>query len=79
MDKIYEDLSIEEKRALIEACKEDPVIFLETILKTELLEYQKVYVREVFKALKSRINSIEEHIILENHINVECVEELERL
>lgn len=50
----YEDLSEEEKQALIETCKEDPVIFLETVLGHKLFNYQKVYVREVFKALKKQ-------------------------
>ena len=54
MSKNYEDLSIEEKQTLIEICKEDPVIFLETVLGMELLEWQKVYVRETFKALKKQ-------------------------
>ena len=52
--KKYEDLSEEEKQALIETCKEDPVIFIETILGHKLFTYQKVYVREVFKALKKQ-------------------------
>ena len=50
--KKYEDLSEEEKQALIETCKEDPVIFIETVLGHELFNYQKVYVREVFKSCR---------------------------
>lgn len=42
---------------MIETCKEDPVIFIETILGHELFTYQKVYVREVFKALKKQEES----------------------
>ena len=46
------NLSDEEKAALIEMCKEDPVVFIETVCGVELLECQKVLVRETFKALK---------------------------
>ena len=48
--KRYEDLSEEEKQALIKTCKEDPVIFIETVLERKLFDYQKVYIREMFKA-----------------------------
>ena len=48
--KRYEDLSKEEKQTLIETCKEDPVIFIETVLEHKLFDYQKVYIREMFKA-----------------------------
>ena len=47
-------LSDEEKAALIEMCKEDPVIFIETVCGMELLEYQKIIVRETFKTLKKQ-------------------------
>ena len=48
--KRYEDLSEKEKQALIETCKDDPVIFIETVLEHKLFDYQKVYIREIFKA-----------------------------
>lgn len=54
MNKNYDELSVEEKEALIDICKEDPVIFIETVLGLKLLEYQKVYVRETFKALNKQ-------------------------
>lgn len=44
---------------MIETCKEDPVIFIETILGHKLFTYQKVYVREVFKALKKQDKPVE--------------------
>ena len=47
-------LSDEEKAALIEMCKEDPVVFIETVCGVELLEYQKVFMRETFKALRKQ-------------------------
>ena len=47
-------LSDEEKAALIEMCKEDPVVFIETVCGMELLEYQKVFMRETFKALRKQ-------------------------
>ena len=43
--KQYKDLSKEEKQTLIETCKEDPVIFIETVLEHKLFNYQKVYKR----------------------------------
>ena len=64
--KKYEDLSEEEKQTLIETCKEDPVIFIETILGHELFTYQKVYVREVFKACRK----LEEPDFLTKHLNM---------
>lgn len=54
MNKNYDELSSEEKEALIELCKDDPATFIETVLGIELLEYQKVYVRETFEALKKQ-------------------------
>lgn len=56
MNKNYDELSIEEKEALIDICKEDPVIFFETVLKLKLLESQKVYIREIFKSLNKQNN-----------------------
>lgn len=47
-------LSEEEKIAFIELCKEDPVLFIEKFLNITMLEYQKVYVREVFKKLSEK-------------------------
>ena len=47
-------LSDEKKAALIEMCKEDPVVFIETVCGVELLEYQKVFMRETFKALRKQ-------------------------
>ena len=47
-------LSDEEKAALIEMCKEDPVVFIETVCGMELLECQKIIVRETFKTLKKQ-------------------------
>ena len=47
-------LSDEKKAALIEMCKEDPVVFIETVCCVELLEYQKVFMRETFKALRKQ-------------------------
>lgn len=47
-------LSDEEKAALIEMCKEDPVVFIETVCGMELLEYQKIIVRGTFKALRKQ-------------------------
>ena len=64
--KKYEDLSEEEKQALIETCKEDPVIFIETVLGHELFDYQKVYIREVFKACRK----LEEPDSLTKHLNM---------
>ena len=54
MNKNYDELSIEEKEALIELCKDDPAMFIETVLDIKLLEYQKIYVRETFKAIKKQ-------------------------
>ena len=58
----WNNLSKEEKEALIDTCKEDPVVFIETVCGVELLEYQKVIVRETFKRLrksdKSEVRSI---------------------
>lgn len=48
----YNNLSNEEKAALLDICKEDPVVFIETICGVELLEYQKIILRETFKNLK---------------------------
>ena len=48
----YNNLSNEEKAALLDICKEDPVVFIETVCGVELLEYQKVVLRETFKNLK---------------------------
>lgn len=48
------NLSDEEKAALVEMCKEDPVVFIETVCGVELLEYQKVFMRETFKALRKQ-------------------------
>lgn len=64
--KKYDELSEEEKQALIETCKEDPVIFIETVLGHELFTYQKVYVREVFKALKKQ----DEPDFMTKHLNM---------
>ena len=47
-------LSDEKKAALIEMCKEDPEVFIETVCGVELLEYQKVFMRETFKALRKQ-------------------------
>ena len=53
MDPIeWNCLSEEAKTALIDNCKEDPVVFIETVCGIELLEYQKFIVRETFKALE---------------------------
>ena len=54
MNKNYDELSSEEKEALIELCKDDPATFIEIVLGIELLEYQKVYVRETFEVLKKQ-------------------------
>ena len=54
MNKNYDELSSEEKEASIELCKDDPATFIETVLGIELLEYQKVYVRETFEVLKKQ-------------------------
>ena len=53
-DTSYKDLSEEERSSLIDICKEDPVIFLEYVLDIKLLDYQKLYVREVFKACRKQ-------------------------
>ena len=50
----WNSLSDEEKAALIEMCKEDPVVFIETVCGMELLEYQKIIVRGTFKALRKQ-------------------------
>lgn len=47
----YDSLSKEEKKAFVELCKEDPVIFVERVVGIKLKEYQKVYIRETFKRL----------------------------
>ena len=47
----YNNLSNEEKAALLDICKEDPVVFIETVCGVELLEYQKIVLRETFKNL----------------------------
>ena len=54
MSKKYDELYLEEKEALIELCKEDPAAFIETALGIELLEFQKVYIRKTFEALKKQ-------------------------
>ena len=35
-------------------CKEDPVVFIETVCGMELLEYQKIIVRGAFTALRKQ-------------------------
>lgn len=50
----WNSLSDEEKAALIEMCKEDPVVFIETVCGMELMEYQKIIVRGTFKALRKQ-------------------------
>ena len=50
----YEELSDEEKEALIEICKEDPIIFIEKVCGILLLEYQKEYIRRVFREIRKR-------------------------
>ena len=50
----WNNLSEEEKTALIDICKEDPVVFIETVCGMELLEYQKIIVRGTFKALRKQ-------------------------
>ena len=49
---VYDSLSEEEKKAFVELCKEDPVIFVERVVGVELKDYQKVYIRETFKRLQ---------------------------
>lgn len=50
----WNSLSEEEKTALIDICKEDPVVFIETVCGMELLECQKIIVRGTFKALRKQ-------------------------
>lgn len=37
---------------MIDMCKEDPVVFIETVCGIKMMEYQKVLARETFKTLK---------------------------
>lgn len=50
----YNNLSEEEKRALIELCKEDPVIFIETVCNIKLFEYQKKFIHKILNEYKNR-------------------------
>ena len=50
----WNNLSEEAKKALLDTCKEDPVVFIETVCGIDLMEYQKTIIREVFKNLKKQ-------------------------
>ena len=54
----WHNLSEEEKKALLDSCKEDPVVFIETVCGIDLMEYQKKFIREVFKNLKKQGNVV---------------------
>lgn len=54
MNKKYDELSNEEKMALIEICKKDFIIFVETILNVELTDAQKILLREIYKSSKKQ-------------------------
>lgn len=59
--------------AFVELCEEDPVMFLEKFLNIELLGYQKVYIREVFKSLKEKQNAdMWMRIFQQEPINPKC-------
>ena len=50
----YEELSDEEKEAVIELCKEDPVMFMERVCGISLLEYQREYIRRVYRDIQKQ-------------------------
>lgn len=50
----YEDLSDEEKEAVIELYKEDPVMFIERVCGISLLEYQREYIRRVYRDIQKQ-------------------------
>lgn len=50
MLKNYNELSNEEKEALINICKEDPANFVEAVLDIEIPDHKKIYIREVFRS-----------------------------
>lgn len=50
----YEELSDEEKEAVIELYKEDPVMFMERVCDISLLEYQREYIRRVYRDIQKQ-------------------------
>ena len=50
----YEELSDEEKEAVIELYKEDPVMFMERVCNISLLEYQREYIRRVYRDIQKQ-------------------------
>lgn len=50
MLKNYNELSNEEKEALINICKEDPANFVEAVLDIKIPDHKKIYIREVFRS-----------------------------
>ena len=50
----YEELSDEEKEAVIELYKEDPVMFMERVCGISLLEYQREYIRRVYRDIQKQ-------------------------
>lgn len=68
----WNNLSEEEKKALLDSCKEDPVVFIETVCGIDLMEYQKTLIREVFKNLKKQDRESNKRVLIDISKEVTC-------